>query len=234
MTKYAVYTYTLVLMAYTGWRTFDFMGSQLPKDNISFWLAVIFLFAAEIGLLTWHTLALSHATTEQQEQIAKVMAVIDFIGSTGAGVADMITRQTMLAGYEMPVWLAEALMWGLPAVVALNVAAVLLYQWFDAAAWLAREQRQATFEITKQAIVALRNDRSAIATAKHGLIYQTVKNQIEHTIDSQYANRQAAKQAPSMPELQPPLALPLNGQSYNQEVVVSKQDPTQPGTTRRA
>jgi hypothetical protein len=169
------------------------MSSQLPKNDLSFWLSIIFLFATEVGLLIWHELALGHVTTETQEGIAKWMTGLDFIGSTAAGIADMILRQTLVESYAIPAWLVQFLVYGLPLIVAANVGAVLLYLWFDSHSWLEREKRQTVFEITRAAITELKKDRKAIASAKRGLVYDTLKADVIGQIDKEYG---AMKQEP--------------------------------------
>ena len=57
---------------------------QLPKNDISFWLSIAFLFATEAGLLLWHELSLRHVTTHKQENIATWLTWIDFVGSLSA------------------------------------------------------------------------------------------------------------------------------------------------------
>lgn len=184
--KWVIRGYSFILLGYTGWRTFDFMSSQLPKDDLSFWLSIVFLFATEIGLLIWHEQALSHVTTETQEGIAKWMTGLDFIGSTAAGVADMILRQTLVENYVIPAWLVQFLIYGLPLIVAANVGAVLLYLWFDGRSWLEREKRQTMFEITRTAINELKKDRKEIAHAKKGVVYSTLRADVVAQIDKEY------------------------------------------------
>jgi hypothetical protein len=186
--QWIIRLYSLVLLAYTGWRTFDFMGSQLPKDDLSFWLSIIFLFATEVGLLLWQELSLSHATTEEQEDIAKWMTWIDFAGSLGAGIADMILRQTLIQ-YEVPVWLGQFLIYGLPLVVGMNVAAVLLYQWNDADAQIEREKRQTKFLIYKAALQDLRAARKEIASDKKSMIYNELREDIVGQIDRRHSRK---------------------------------------------
>jgi hypothetical protein len=183
-----VRVYSIILMLYTGWRTLDFMMSQLPKNDLSFWLSIVFLFAAEAGLLLWSELAMKYCTTDTQEYIAKTMAVIDFIGSTAAGTADMIMHQTLLQDMVVPRTLGQFLIYGMPIIMAANVGAVFLYLWFDADQWIEREKRQTVFEITKAAIQELKGERVAIAGAKKGLVYSSMKGEVLHLIDSQYGD----------------------------------------------
>lgn len=227
----AVRVYSLILMAYTGWRTLDFMMSQLPKNDLSFWLSVIFLFSAELGLLMWSELAMKHATTEAQEWIAKILAVIDFVGSTAAGTADMVLHQTLLQELVVPVWLSQFLIYGMPLVMAMNVGAVFLFLWFDAEQWIAREKRQTVFEITRSAIEQLQSERLTIAGSRKGMVYQSLKAEVLHLVDSKYGDKRTG-QDDSTSLFQLPSK---NGVTYNQETPVSlppganHQDPTHPG-----
>lgn len=221
--KWIVRGYSFILLAYTGWRTFDFMGSQLPKDDLSFWLSIIFLFATEVGLLIWHELALSYVTTETQESIAKWMTGVDFLGSTASGIADMIIRQT-LTNYEIPPWLAQFLIYGLPIIVALNVGAVLLYIWFDGDAWIVREQRQTVFAIKKQAIKDIKRERKTITESKKGLVYQTIRSAIVSEIDRDFGNIQVRRE-----ETKAEKQTAINGKTmtvFAQDVPVDPADPT--------
>ena len=126
--KWVIRVYSLILLGYTGWRTYDFMSSQLPKNDLTFWLSIAFLFATEAGLVLWHEANLNHTTTQEQEYISTAMTGIDFVGSLTAGIADMILRQTILEGYQIPPVLAQFLIFGLPLIMAANVGAVILFE----------------------------------------------------------------------------------------------------------
>src|SRR5512146_1460787 len=130
--KWIIRIYSVVLLGYTGWRTFDFISGQLPKNDISFWLSIAFLFCTEAGLVLWHETHLHHTTTENQDRITFALTWVDFVGSLAAGIADMIVRQTFIDGYTIPPALAQFLMYGLPAIMAFNVAGVILFEQYDA------------------------------------------------------------------------------------------------------
>jgi hypothetical protein len=158
-------------MAYTGWRTYDFISAQVPGE--SYMLPLFFLFAAEAGMGLWHEISISHTTTYTQHQIATTLTWLDFAGSFGAGLADMIIRQTMI-DYEMPVMLATVLIFGLPALVATNVAGALVYLQNDADDVEKRERRFLSFESHKQAIEALKNNRDKLAKDRKAEIYRAI------------------------------------------------------------
>lgn len=171
--KWIIRLYSLVLLAYTGWRTWDFINQQLPDNETGFYLAILFLFATEIGLVIWHEASLGHTTTYTQHGIATALTWVDFAGSLGAGLADMIIRQT-ISDYQVPEWLALALIFGLPAIVALNVAGAILYMQNDAESVEDRAERFLAFEATKQAIKDLDRNRSQLANARKAEIYQDI------------------------------------------------------------
>jgi hypothetical protein len=168
--KWIVRIYTLVLLLYTGWRTLDFLMQQLPATDLSFWLAIVFLFATEVGILIWHEISLAHTTTYTQHYIATGLVWLDFTGSFGAGVADMILRQTMIE-YEIPRALALGLMIGLPLIVAVNVAGALVFQANDADLVRMRARKFLEFEADQQATQELMaSRRRLVATKKRELI----------------------------------------------------------------
>ena len=170
--RWIVRAYTLVLLAYTGWRTYDFMMQQLPDDSFNFWLAILFLFATEMGLAIWHEYSISHTTTYTQHYVAVSLTWLDFAGSLGAGIADMVLRQTMLANYQVPESLAVFLIYGLPALVAINIAGALVFLANDAEATIDRERRFIEFEASRQAIRQISSNRRVIASRKRDELYQ--------------------------------------------------------------
>lgn len=159
-----LYIYSVVLLGYTGWRTYDFMYMQLPTDGaVRYVLPLLFLFATEIGLLLWHYV-LNHAiTTRYQHRIVMALVIVDFFGSLTAGVADMILRQTFIVGYIVPPLLVEVLIYGMPSIVAMNVAGFLAYEYFDSERSQKRAEREVIFEIHEQAMEEIANSRGSVA-----------------------------------------------------------------------
>lgn len=176
--RWIVRMYVFILLAYTGWRTYDFMINQLPVGDTSYWLAILFLFATEAGLALWHEVSMSHVTTKEQEEISVALTWIDFVGSLAAGIADMILRQTIASNYQIPTTLVGFLIYGLPAIVALNVAGGLMYLSNDAELQLTRAKKQLRFEITRQAIAELRDRKAAIAEKEKTAIYQKMHTEV--------------------------------------------------------
>jgi hypothetical protein len=174
--RIAVRAYAIFMLLYTGWRTYDFMLAQMPATDLSVYLALIFLFATEIGLLMWHEAGLSHITTYQQLHIATILMWLDFVGSLSAGVADMIIRQQMI-DFVMPRSVGLALIYGLPLIVAANVAGALLFLSFDADTIKTRAVKMLNFEADRQALQELAIHKKAIvANRKKGLISDLTSN----------------------------------------------------------
>jgi hypothetical protein len=226
--RWIIRVYSFVLLAYTGWRTMDFLLSQLPKNDMSLWLSIAFLFAAEAGLLLWHEVSLNHTTTAEQHRLAVSLTWIDFVASLLAGTADMIIRQTMIADYYVPMWLAQLLIYGLPVVMAGNVAGVLLYLSNDAETQLDASKKQLRFEITRQAIRELRDNQGQIAESMKKGIYSQLRDDVTGKLEKQY-QRSATNDTHDTKRKAPVMApIPPGGngtqRNYNSEVPLVDQD----------
>lgn len=202
--KWIIRIYTFVLLIYTGWRTIDFLLMQLPDNDVSWWLALVFLFATEIGIFLWHEISLSHTTTYTQHYIATGLTWLDFTGSFGAGVADMILRQTMMADYKIPPALAMGLIIGLPLIVAINVAGALVYLANDADLQRMRTRKFLEFEADQQAMAEINaGRRKLVANRKQALMKELTTDYHE---------------LPSTPKLMAP---PSNGHNTEELVEIN-------------
>lgn len=230
--KWIIRIYSLVLLAYTGWRTYDFVSSQLPKSDISFWLSIAFLFCTEAGLVLWHEAHLHHTTTETQDRLTLALTWIDFVGSLAAGIADMILRQTFIEGYTIPPALAQFLLYGLPCIMAVNVAAVIIFEENDAETLEDKAEKAARFEIHKTAMKQIRADKQAMATEKSDMIYKRVRGRVTGYVDDVYSGsstgngHQRARPIFSLSRRRPTV-------SYNSEADQVNADPTEPGNGER-
>ena len=74
--KWIIRLYSLALLAYTGYRTYDFMSSQLPTDGGNL-VALLFLGATELGLLLWHEISMKHTTTDTQHSLSVALTWVD-------------------------------------------------------------------------------------------------------------------------------------------------------------
>ena len=193
--KWIVRIYALILLGYTGWRTYDFMASQLPSDQASSQvIALLFLFATEVGLVLWHEVSLNHSSTREQSYLSQALTWADLTGSLGAGVADMIMRQTFSASYQIPPLLAQLLIYGLPLVVVLNVAGVLIYLSNDSETQIERAKKELRFEVTRQAIKELRDNTGAVAEGMKKDIYRQLRDDVTGKLAKQYLKEQTPMQ----------------------------------------
>lgn len=226
--KWIVRFYSFVLLAYTGWRTYDFMSRQLPSGYSSMVLSILFLFATEAGLLLWHEVSLSHSTTIEQQQISTGLTWLDFIGSLGAGIADMIIRQTLISDYQIPPLLITALIYGLPATVAANIAGALIYLSNDGEKQIDRAKNQLRFEVTRQAIKELRDNTGQIAETMKKDIYRELRDDVTGKLEKQYL-RSAPSNPPLLSSLPAAIAKSNGNNHYNSEMAVSPNPKSQAG-----
>ena len=197
--------YSLLLLAYTGWRTYDFMAAQLPQDTSGQLLSILFLFTTEAGLLLWHEISLRHTTTEVQHGLSIGLTWIDFAGSLAAGIADMILRQTFADGYIIPPLLVTVLIYGLPALVGINVAGVLVFLSNDADTVIEAEKRKLRFAVTKQVLADLSDSRGTVSNSLKKQIAAQVRDDVTQRTLSQYIRKierqeQEQKLQPVQPE----------------------------------
>lgn len=206
--KWIIRIYAVILLFYTGWRTYDFMSSQLPKNDISFWLSIAFLFATEAGLVLWHEAHLHHTSTETQDKLTFGLTWIDFIGSLAAGIADMILRQTFINGYQIPPILAQFLMFGLPVIMAINVAGVIVFEENDAETLEEKAEKAARFTIHAAAMKQIHADRDALVNEKSDLIFKKIRGRVTGHVDKKYGDKPTEKSNGLIRNL-----------SYNQETI---------------
>lgn len=215
--KWVIRAYSFVLLGYTAWRTVDFLLSQLPKNDISLWLSLAFLFAAEVGLILWHEISIRHTSTLEQHYISVTLTWVDFVASLAAGIADMILRQNMIEGYTIPPILAQALIFGLPLVMAANVGGVLLYLSNDAETRLETAKKQLRFEVHKQAIKELTDQKSAVAASMKGDIARQLKADVTGRLVREFMRAPVEQPSQAQPVIHPSGNGKAAVKSYNLE-----------------
>jgi len=168
-TKHLFTGFAVVLLAYSAWRSFDYLSIGLAgvDPTVATVVSLIFLFASEIGLLLWLHAGVPGSSTDTQETIAKSMIGVDFVGSLALGVADLLLHNTVyIVDFR---WLDPILLVAPAILVAANVGAVVLYYLSDAEEQLRRAERQLDYEeaqleisARKAAIQELRSNRREI------------------------------------------------------------------------
>ena len=160
--KWVLRVYSVSLLVYTGYRTWRFLQTTLPASESGMFVSLVFLLAAEIGLIVWHELSL-RSTTGQQNSIANVMTWVDFAASTAAGIADMLISQSLLSGYEIPEMLGLVIVYGLPLVMAANVGAAILFFNGDSDEQLQKSRRMLKHSIHREAINEVNKQKTAVS-----------------------------------------------------------------------
>lgn len=184
-TKHLFTGFAVVLLAYSAWRSFDYLtiGLKGVDPTIATVVSLVFLFASEIGLLLWLHAGVPHSTTDAQETIAKGMIGVDFVGSLALGVADLLLRNTVyIVDFH---WLDPILLVAPALLVAANVGAVVLFHLSDAEEQLRRAERQLDYEESQleiearlSAIKELRSSRREIGSKLAPSIYAHVRDRV--------------------------------------------------------
>lgn len=143
------------MLIYTGWRTFDYMRGMLSDVDYttSMIVSLAFLLFSELGLLVWLHYGQPKATSGTQESVAVGMMWIDFFGCMIVNLADLLRHNTF---YEVNLEQLDLVLFIAPWVlVALNVAAYLVYKTSDSNAAIERAERRLAHE-EHQAEIAVR------------------------------------------------------------------------------
>lgn len=192
MNKKHLFTgFAVILLAYSAWRSFDYLliGLRGVNPTVAVVVSLVFLFSSEIGLLLWLHAGVPGSTTDAQETIAKAMIAVDFVGSLSLGVADLLIHNTV---YTVDFsWLDPILLVAPAALVAANVGAVVLYHLADAEEQLRRADRQLDFEEAQLEITArtaaikqLQASRREIGEKLAPAIYADIRGRVTgRTID---------------------------------------------------
>lgn len=217
-TKHLMTGYAIVLLLYAGWRSFDYMAGSLKDvgQTTAFLIAVIFLFASEIGLLFWLHFAQPNSSTDIQETTSNVMIGINFAGSMVLGLADLLKHNTL---YTINLeWLDPVLLLAPWILVAANVLGHIIYHLTDSDEQLKRAERrlaheEASLEIDarRHAVNELNKNRQALAEKLAPHFYGDLVDRVEGRTLKRF-QRQARtfekRAAEALPELTQP---PTNG-----------------------
>ena len=184
MKQWIIRIYLFGLLIYSGFRVYDFVSQQLPPGNE--WVALLFLLATEVGLILAHEISIRDITSEEQRNIIVVLMVVDFIGSLGAGAADMYVRQTMVENLALPATMATLLIWGLPIVVAVNVGGWLYYLYNDGETQKQRAINERVTSVLKAVMNQLKDNEQEIVEDLMGDVYGALRTKIVRTVESQH------------------------------------------------
>lgn len=148
-----------LLLAYTAFRSFDILRQTLPPDAQI--MAYIGLAGLDGGLIAWTVFKMKSARGDTQQAIATFMVVIQLAGVALTSIGDSLMYS---AGERMPDYILTAVVWGVPAIIALNIAAVTVVHLSDPTRELEQARRQVRDEIEKQVAAHLRENAGQIAS----------------------------------------------------------------------
>jgi hypothetical protein len=133
-----VLLFDLVLLIYTGWRSYDFLSTTVP-DGWSF-LALIGLWGLDIGAVGWSLVWIFGSTTKYQDWTAITFFVIDLLGVVMTSVTDslMYTDKSKMSDA-----LSGIAMVLIPLVIVGNVIAGFVYHMTSPATKVRRLNRKA-------------------------------------------------------------------------------------------
>lgn len=221
--KHLMTFYAVVLLVYAGWRTYDYVSGSLTgiDATTATLIAVIFLFASEIGLLIWLHKAMPSASTDAQETISTAMIFINFAGSMVLGLADVLKHNQV---YVIDLqWLDPILLLAPWVLIAANVLGVVLYHLNDSEEMLHRAERRLAhaeskleIEARTKAVQELQKNEASLAEKLAPHYYADLVSRVEGRTLARF-ERQAKKA-----ELTP--APGKNGHSTAEKVYLSESE----------
>ena len=214
LAKLLISALALILMAYTGARSVNFIMATLPPERQL--LAFFALACLEGGMLGWLYYFLKGAEGAWQRGIAAVLVVIDFAGSAALFTADTLfesAKAGLTAGLA-PEEIRMTLL-ALSGVIAVNVAAKLLCWAMDPKARKERAQSEAFDKIDDLALDKIDGESDRLA--------EELANEMTAAWKAQTRALYSAK-----------IARLGAGAAYNQPIDATWQEPTpQPQPTRK-
>lgn len=118
--RLAIYAIGTLLLGYTAYRSYDILASTLPSDALVF--AVMGLAGLDGGLVAWSLFYMHGARGGAQKGIALTMIGVSLLGILVTVVGDSLMRSKIA---NLPEYVTLAVLWGVPIVIWLNVAAVV-------------------------------------------------------------------------------------------------------------
>ena len=202
--KHMITAFAIALLIYAGFRSFDYMSGSLLGigQTTAYLVAIVFLFASEIGLLIWLHVARPHATTDIQETVSTAMIFINFIGSMILGLADLLKHNTL---YTVDVsFLDPVLLFAPWVLIVANVGGYLIYHMADSDEQLSRAERrlhheEVRLEMTarQKAIEELKSNMDGLADRLAPNYFKDITNRVEGRTAKRFAK--VAKASSDLP-----------------------------------
>lgn len=236
--KHVITAFAIALLIYAGFRSFDYMKMNLQGvgQTTAYLVALVFLFASEIGLLVWLHVARPQATTDIQETTSTAMIAVNFVGSMILGLADLLIHNTL---YVVNVsFLDPVLLFAPWFLIVANVGGYLVYHMADSDEQLARAERRLHHEEVRlemeartQAIQELQGNLKGLAGKLAPHYYNDLVSRVEGRTAARFAR--AAKRL--QPQGEPESILSGNGSGkHTYHAEVDSLDPTKATRQRKS
>jgi membrane-associated HD superfamily phosphohydrolase len=147
-----------MLLLYTAFRSYDILSTTLPADAQL--LAYIGLAGLDGGLIAWALYYSKSARGDVQRAVAMFMVVLQLAGVALTSIGDSLLYSL---GEAMPEYITIAVVWGVPAIIAVNIAAVTVVHLADPQRALDSASREVEDEIQRQVAEHLRQNVGQIA-----------------------------------------------------------------------
>lgn len=142
-----------ILLLYTGYRSWHFLdGTFAGTGTASEYaiLAIIGLIGLDIGAVAWSLVWMFGSSTKWQDACAMTMFIVDVIGMTLTSMVDSLAG----ASAETPFLLKTAALYGVPAIILLNVIVGVVYHMVSPSTQLGRELRRMRAAMKRKSALA--------------------------------------------------------------------------------
>ena len=215
----------LVLLLYTGYRSWHFLSMSIPADFEI--MAMIGLWGLDIGAVAWSLVWIFGSTTKYQDWASMTLFVIDLVGVILTSIVD-----TLSFGATMPPMLQTVAWYGIPVIIFANVLGGFIYHMTSPQTRRGRAMRKMQGEMDTQkdeGDLKLRRMSLELEQAKNYvkqrgeylLAFQDISQQsvlldaIEKRIRDLTSNDQAARTvAENMDESQNTLSMPWKRETH--------------------
>lgn len=134
----------LALLIYTGYRSWHFLDGSLPEAYKV--LALAGLWGLDVGALAWSLVWIFGSTTRYQDWASITMFVVDLIGMFLTSMVDSLMF-TVTGTVVIPPILSTAALYGIPAIILLNVVVGFIYHMTSPNTRKARAERRMREEL---------------------------------------------------------------------------------------
>lgn len=136
----------LVLLVYTGWRSYDFLSTTVPTEMQL--LALVGLWGLDIGAIAWSLVWIFGSTTKYQDWVAMFFFVFDLTGVVLTSLTDSLmygAENSALTGM-----LSGIAVVAVPLIVVANVIAGFIYHMTSPQTKANRAKRRAEAEYARK------------------------------------------------------------------------------------